>query len=144
MPGTSRDAPRSPSGDSHVRGVLTANRLVLLAAVPLFLVLATIAYITVQFAAKENAAQRRVAHTYQVSASLRQVLVDAQDAETGQRGYILTQRPSFLAPYKAASERVDRDLARFKELTADNPDQQHRAQALAALVRERFSALDMS
>jgi len=126
-----------------MRGVLTANRLVLLAAVPLFLTLATIAYITVQFAANENAAQRWVAHTYQVIGSLRQVLVDAQDAETGQRGYILTQQPGFLAPYKAATERVDRDLARFKELTADNPDQQHRSEALAALVRERFSALDL-
>ena len=127
-----------------MRGVLTANRLVLLAAVPLFLILATIAYITVQFAANENAAQRLVSHTYQVIASLRQVLVDAQDAETGQRGYILTQRPSFLAPYKAATGRIDRDLARFKELTADNPDQQHRSEALTALIHERFASLDLS
>jgi len=140
MPGTTNDDTRFTSGESRVRGVLTANRLVLLAAVPLFLVLATIAYITVQFAANENAAQRLVAHTYQVIGALRQVLVDAQDAETGQRGYILTQRDSFLGPYHAATQRVDRDLTRFKELTADNPDQQHRSQALATLVRERFSA----
>ena len=69
-----------------------------------------VAYITVQFAANENAAQRWVAHTYQVIASLRQVLADAQDAETGQRGFILTHQPSFLAPYRAASGRVERDL----------------------------------
>jgi signal transduction histidine kinase/CheY-like chemotaxis protein len=127
-----------------MRGVLTANRLVLLAAVPLFLVLATIAYITVQFAANENAAQRRVAHTYQVIASLRQVLIDAQDAETGQRGFILTQQPSFLTPYNDATRRIDRDLDRFRQLTADNPDQQRRSEMLATLVRERFSALDLS
>ncbi|MEO7055082.1 MAG: CHASE3 domain-containing protein [Rhizomicrobium sp.] len=127
-----------------MRGVLTANRLVLLAAVPLFLVLATIAYITVQFAANENAAQRWVAHTYQVIGVLRQVLVDAQDAETGQRGFILTQQPSFLVPYQTATKRVDRDLNRFKELTADNPDQQRRSEMLATLVRERFSALDLT
>ncbi|MES2255670.1 MAG: response regulator [Pseudomonadota bacterium] len=127
-----------------MRGVLTANRLVLLAAVPLFLVLATIAYITVQFAANENAAQRWVAHSFQVIASLRQVLVDAQDAETGQRGFILTQQSSFLEPYNAATGRIDRDLGRFKELTVDNPDQQRRSQMLATLVRERFSALDLS
>jgi signal transduction histidine kinase/DNA-binding response OmpR family regulator len=123
---------------------LTANRLVLLAAVPLFLVLATVAYITVQFAANENAAQRWVAHTYQVIGVLRQVLVDAQDAETGQRGFILTQQPSFLTPYQTATKQVDRDLNRFKELTADNPDQQRRSEALATLVRERFSALDLT
>ncbi|MEP6831044.1 MAG: response regulator [Rhizomicrobium sp.] len=116
----------------------------LLAAVPLFLVLATVAYITVQFAANENAAQRWVAHTYQVIGVLRQVLIDAQDAETGQRGFILTQQPSFLVPYNTATKRVDRDLGRFKELTADNPDQQRRSAALATLVRERFSALDLT
>jgi signal transduction histidine kinase/CheY-like chemotaxis protein len=144
MPGTVRDEGRFTPGESRVRGVLTANRLVLLAAVPLFLVLATIAYITVQFAANENAAQRWVAHTYQVIGVLRQVLVDAQDAETGQRGFILTQQPAFLEPYNNATKRVDRDLNRFKDLTSDNPDQQRRSQALATLVRERFSSLDLS
>jgi signal transduction histidine kinase/DNA-binding response OmpR family regulator len=144
MPGTPRDDGRFTPAESRVRGVLTANRLVLLAAVPLFLVLATVAYITVQFAANENAAQRWVAHTYQVIGVLRQVLVDAQDAETGQRGFILTQQPSFLVPYNTATKRVDSDLNRFKELTADNPDQQRRSEALATLVRERFSALDLT
>ncbi len=131
-------------GESGVRGVLTANRLVLLAAVPLFLVLATIAYITVQFAANENAAQVWVAHSYQVIASLRQVLSDAQDAETGQRGFLLTQQQNFLEPYQAASQRIARDLARFKELTMDNPDEQRRAEALSALIHDRFSALNLS
>jgi signal transduction histidine kinase/CheY-like chemotaxis protein len=144
MLGTTRKMERSTTGESRVRGVLTANRLVLLAAVPLFLVLATIAYITVQFAANENAAQSWVAHTYQVIASLRQVLGDAQDAETGQRGYILTHEQSFLAPYLAARERADRDLALFKQRTADNPDEQKRAATLSAMIHDRFNSLDLT
>ena len=127
-----------------MRDVLTANRLVLLSAVPIFLVLATIAYITVQFAANESAAQRWVAHTYQVIASLRVVLGDAQDAETGQRGYILTRQEPFLAPFENARARVGRDLDRFKQLTADNPSQQRRAETLARLVKDRFSAFDVA
>ncbi|HEY2836197.1 MAG TPA: response regulator [Rhizomicrobium sp.] len=127
-----------------MRDVLTANRLVLLAAVPIFLVLATIAYITVQFAANENAAQRWVAHTYQVIASLRVVLGDAQDAETGQRGYLLTRQQTFLQPLETARARVRRDLARFKQLSADNPSQQRRAEALDRLLKNRFQALDMA
>jgi len=116
----------------------------LLAAVPLFLVFATIAYLTVQFAANENAAQRGVAHTFQVIGALRQVLVDAQDAETGQRGFLLTGDQEFLAPYRAAVERVDRDVVAFRNLTRDNPDQQHRAEALANHVNVRFAALDFT
>jgi CHASE3 domain sensor protein len=85
-----------------------------------------------------------VAHTYQVIASLRVVLGDAQDAETGQRGYILTHQQSFLQPYEIARGRVVRDLNRFRQLTADNPSQQRRAEALSQLVRDRFSAFDMT
>ncbi len=144
MPGTVRELERWSPGGSRVRGVLTANRLVLLAAVPIFLVLATIAYVTVQFAANENAAQSWVAHTYQVIASLRQVLGDAQDAETGQRGYLLTRDEPFLEPYLAARERADRDLTLFKQRTADNPDEQRRAAKLAAMLHDRFTSLDLS
>jgi len=144
MPGTTREMERFSPGGSRVRGVLTANRLVLLAAVPLFLVLATIAYVTVQFAANENAAQSWVAHTYQVIASLRQVLGDAQDAETGQRGYILTHERSFLAPFLAARERADRDLTLFKQRTADNPDEQKRAATLSSMIHDRFTSLDLT
>ena len=135
---------RLAPGESRVRNVLTANRLVLLAAVPVFLVLATIAYVTVQFAANENDAQQWVAHSYQVIASLRVVLGDAQDAETGQRGYILTGEQPFLRPYQTARDRIGQDLARFKRLTADNPSQQRRAATLDRLVEDRFSAFDMT
>jgi signal transduction histidine kinase/DNA-binding response OmpR family regulator/CHASE3 domain sensor protein len=143
MSGTPRQMERLSFGDSRARGALTANRLVLLAAVPLFLILATVAYITVQFAANQSAAQQWVAHTYQVIASLRQVLGDAQDAETGQRGFLLTRRQDFLAPYQAANRRIDRDLSRFKLLTVDNPDEQRRAGVLSALIHDRFASLSL-
>jgi len=142
--GTGGEVARLALGESHVRKVLTANRLVLLAAVPIFLVLATIAYVTAQFAANENAAQQWVAHTYRVIASLRVVLGDAQDAETGQRGYILTRQQSFLEPFNAAHARVGRDLDRLKRLTADNPSQQRRAERLARMVQDRLVLFDKS
>ena len=123
---------------------MTPNRFVLLGAVPIFLVLATVAAITVTFAGNERSAQQWVTHTYQVIASLRQVLGDVQDAETGSRGYALTNQDAFLAPYQAARARMGRDLARFKRLTSDNPSQQQRADRLAALIQARLDALDMS
>ena len=78
----------------------------MLAAVPLFLILATIAYITVQFASNESAAQQWVAHTYQVIASLRQVLGDAQDAET-------VTPAGQTAPHDAAADRSCEHPPRF-------------------------------
>jgi len=121
---------------------LTANRLVLLAAVPLFLILAVVTYLTIQFAANEREAQGWVRHTYQVIEQFNLVLSDAQDAETGQRGFLLTRKPEFLEPYQTGRSRVAADLATFRQLTSDNPDQQRRAGRLERLVHERFSAFD--
>jgi hypothetical protein len=55
---------RLGSGDLGSRTVLAANRLIFLAAIPLFLVLAVVIYITIQFAANERDAQASIRHTY--------------------------------------------------------------------------------
>jgi signal transduction histidine kinase/DNA-binding response OmpR family regulator len=121
---------------------LAANRWILLAAVPLFLVLAGAAYLTVSFAQNERTEQGWVVHTYQVIDSLRALLSDAADAETGQRGYLLTHKQSYLSPYRAAQGRIAHDLDTFDALTKDNPDQQRRAVALRGLIQHRLTILD--
>jgi signal transduction histidine kinase/CheY-like chemotaxis protein len=96
------------------------------------------------FAANERSAQRSITHTYQVMGSLRQIQADATDAETGSRGFVLTGDRTFLAPTQAARARVERDLARFKQLTAESPAEQRRAGVLGELIQQRLAALDMS
>src|ERR1700744_417680 len=142
MPGTNSRYDRLASGESGSGTVLAANRLVLLAAVPLFLVLAAVAYLTIQFAINEREAQHWVRHTYEVVGQINRIMSDAQDAETGQRGFLLTRKPEFLAPYRAARSRIGADLAAFRDLTHDNPSEQARARRLEALVHDRFSAFD--
>jgi len=99
---------------------------------------ALLAYV---FFGNERSEQRWVLHTYQVIEQIRRVLSDAQDAETGQRGYLITKQPSFLEPYRNAAANTDRDIERFRVLTKDNPAQQRRARELGALARERLQAL---
>ena len=123
---------------------VVANRWVLLAAVPLFLVLAGVVYLAVSFAQNEREGQAWVVHTYQVIDSLRSLLADAADAETNQRGYLLTHQSTYLAPYRAAGRRMEKDLATFAALTRDNPDQQRRAVALKRLIEGRLKILDQS
>ena len=68
--------------------------------------------------------QALVRHTVDVQARLMQVLVSLQDAETGQRGYLLTGRKEYLAPYSAAAAKLDQVIADAARLLADNPGQQ--------------------
>jgi signal transduction histidine kinase/CheY-like chemotaxis protein len=133
---------RSASGPSGAGKILASNRLALLYAVPIFLVLAAASYITVQFALNERNAQNWVRHSYQVIAAIAQVRSDLQEAESGQRGYLLTGRPQFLGPYREARQRIADHLSVFRRLTRDNPSQQRRADRLDGLVRAQFAALD--
>jgi len=123
---------------------LVSNRRVLLAIVPLFIVLAAVAYLSVQFAVDERTEQTWVVHTYQVIDRLQAVLSDMQNAETGQRGYIITREPRFLEPYKAGVARTRDDLDRLAALTSDNPVQHARAERLRQLVEARIDALDVT
>ena len=142
MAGTNRSGIHYASGESGVLGVWVANRLVLLAAVALFLVLAAIAYITIQFAANERAAQAWVRHTYQVMEAQRRLQDDVQTAETGMRGYLLSRDPAFQQSYQAFIARIPADLKIFRELTRDNPQQQARADRLKNLLAARVAGLE--
>ncbi|HEY0267479.1 MAG TPA: CHASE3 domain-containing protein, partial [Rhizomicrobium sp.] len=120
---------------------MAANRLVLLAAVPLFLVLAIVAYLTVQFALNERQAQGWVRHSYQVLEVTRQLLDDVQTAETSQRGYLIDRSTGYFQAYKAAAARVPGDIRKFRDLTLDNASQQSRVSRLARFATLRLDTL---
>jgi len=125
-----------------VQGILSVNRWLLLAIIPLFLLLAVGGYLSVRFAADEREQQAWVIHTYQVIDRLQKVLADVQEAEAGQRGYLLTRQDRFLTPYHSGIAKARKDLDAFQGLTADNHVQQLRVSQLRELVEARFKALD--
>src|SRR5207244_8127775 len=70
--------------------------------------------------------ERAVDHTRKVLVQLESLLAAATDAETGQRGYLLSGDPAYLRPYEAAGGRIDEQFDQLQALTADNPAQQAR------------------
>ena len=137
MTGTNPAGVRLGSGMPGSGNILATNRLVLLVAVPLFLVLAVVAYLTLQFAINERAAQGWVRHTYEVMEVQRRIQDDIQTAETGMRGYLLSRDPVFQKGYQSYLNRLPGDLKTFRDLTADNSVQQARATRLERLLRAR-------
>jgi PAS domain S-box-containing protein len=79
-----------------------------------------------------------VAHTREVQGSLEQVLSLLKDAETGQRGFLLTSDPAMLAPYVMARQQLPASLDHLQRLTADNPRQQERIAPLRETVNGRL------
>jgi CHASE3 domain sensor protein len=82
-----------------------------------------------------------VAHTYQVLTGLQSTLSLLKDAETGQRGYLLTGRAHYLEPYEAAITQLPERLAGLRELTADNHEQQRRLAELEVQVQAKLNEL---
>jgi signal transduction histidine kinase len=80
-------------------------------------------------------------HTYQVLAKLRELGMTVRDAETGQRGFLLTGDDSYLTPYNDALGRISIIEGELQHLTADNPPQVDRLRELAPLLQHRLEQL---
>lgn len=70
--------------------------------------------------------------------TLRGALVDA---ETGERGYLLTGREEYLQPYKAAAAAVPAVVARLQSYFAGDPAASELMGAIAATAEQRLSDL---
>ncbi|MBH8572411.1 response regulator [Nostocaceae cyanobacterium CENA369] len=72
---------------------------------------------------------------------LEELLSEMKDAETGQRGYILTGQESYLEPYQAALANIDRKIEILKDLIADQPSQQKQFAILKPLIAAKLAIL---
>jgi methyl-accepting chemotaxis protein len=83
-------------------------------------------------------------HTYQVLQNQEQVLSLLKDAETGQRGYIITGVERYLEPYNLATRDMMKKLDDGLELTKDNPKQQERINKVKLLVADKIAELQQT
>jgi len=88
-----------------------------------------------------NENSRSIEHTYDVLNHLDLLLSRATDAETAERGYVITGDESYLQPYRQSDQSAGAVEWRIRELTADNPAQQRRLQLLSVLLAKRLAAL---
>jgi signal transduction histidine kinase len=82
-----------------------------------------------------------VEHTWQVINQVERIMGSAKDAETGARGFLITNDALYLAPYKSGIAELPGELDNFGRLTADNPTQVRALSELRAVVAERLSLL---
>ena len=83
----------------------------------------------------------QLGHTYQILVATERLRNSVEEAETGQRGYLLTGELRYLAAYSAALSRITASEVRVRQLTADNPQQQARLAALIEATTAKRSEL---
>jgi signal transduction histidine kinase len=111
-------------------------------AVSALIILLCIGVLSYRSTVRDEEDRGWVAHTHLAIEKLQAILFDLTQAETGQRGYILTGQEKYLVPYKTGVDQLGQDTNEFRNLTADNPRQQEAIQRLQPLVVARLAGLE--
>jgi PAS domain S-box-containing protein len=146
MKSTPTDAPNSMIGSArqHAHRIwanmpLRAKGRVVVAIPLTALLVATGSFYWVR--QQNRRAEAWVRHTLEVRETIQSLLTLIVDAQTGTRGYLLTGRQNFLAPYLKAREPLPQVGARLIHLVRDNPLQVERARRVQSNVEEQLRLL---
>lgn len=80
----------------------------------------------------------------QTRSAINKLLQHMLDAETGQRGYLLTGDQRYLEPYTTASAEIDINLEALRKLFSPYPDQLTELTALSRHVAGKQAEMDLS
>jgi signal transduction histidine kinase len=87
-------------------------------------------------------AERAFAHTLEVRQAETRLFSAVQDAETGQRGYLLTGDPGYLPPFTDAEKRLMDLQVDLRALTQDGAQQQTRLARLDEAIAAKMNELN--
>jgi len=117
------------------KGVISASpglRINVIALSSAFVLLLAILAVAAILAIRQTRAEADVRNSLEVINNLNHIQSGLLDAETGQRGYILTGDPAYLEPYNRAAPNLLEEVRRLQEEMAVHPQD---AAALANLYR---------
>lgn len=116
----------------------------LIAAVLFFAGSGLVTYINTQ---NISVANQKIVETHRAIVSLKNLLLHLQDAETGQRGYLLTGEDDYLGPYLNARGAIASEFEKVAERTRDNVGQSDRLgilkQRIEAKLDEMAQTIDL-
>jgi diguanylate cyclase (GGDEF)-like protein/PAS domain S-box-containing protein len=131
--------------DDAVEAALTRRRILLRWIIAALVAsLAGLIVVTLMLARETEGTLRSAAIQADLAVRLRQlqgVLVGLTDAETGQRGYLLTGRDRYLLPYTAAVERMPQLLKALDDPQVNDPSYSGKADKARQLVALKLSEL---
>lgn len=87
------------------------------------------------------AAERQVSQSHQMLLTLEQTLSTLKDAETGQRGYLLTGNEDYLEPYYTAIAELNQRLEQLQQLGQSQSSDPRQLSALTATIAAKRAEL---
>ncbi|WNG51263.1 methyl-accepting chemotaxis protein [Archangium minus] len=106
------------------------------------LVLLAVALVAFQGARQLTETTENLVESRDQGRAIREVRSILVNAESGQRGFLLTGEESYLEPYQKALQELNTDMDALRRTLEDEPDQQARLARLEPLIRDRLSELE--
>lgn len=100
-----------------------------------------ITYVNYVSSETRRAAVEEMERTTQAIRALNDVVAGVKDAETGQRGFLITGDTGYLQPYQSAVGSLDQRLSTLKALMDRSPQEQELSQRLEQLIRQKLDEL---
>jgi len=85
--------------------------------------------------------EHRVVSAQEMLTTVEEVLARVTEAETAERGFLITDDADYLQSYEAAARRAYDAVARLDELSSDDPQQRQRTAALRERIDARMGEL---
>ncbi len=121
---------------------MTLTKKILLGFVSCAIVLLAVAVFSFKNSEQFMDTNRWVNHTHQVLYEFEQVIINAVDAETGERGYLITGDESYLEPFNNSKTHWFAHIDSTRILTADNPVQQENIKAITEQSQRLFVRME--
>jgi PAS domain S-box-containing protein len=119
----------------------TARRLSVVAFLAAGLLFVVVGWVSVVQMQSLREARDLVIQTLVVREEIEVVLSLLKDAETSQRGFLLTVDDQYLAPYHTALRHLPTRISRLRALTANNPRQRAHIDELEPLIASKLAEL---
>jgi len=93
---------------------------------------------------RSSSALESIQHSQQTRSALNQLLRNMLNAETGQRGFLLTGDAQYLEPYRSAVTEIDANLKHLAAAYHGNPELLRQLTELSQNVARKLSEMDLS
>jgi PAS domain S-box-containing protein len=105
------------------------------------LILGVVSFLSYQDWSAFQSSAPQVQHSRALLQQIEQVSTSIRDAETGQRGFVLTGNPEYLEVYNQAANGLPSQLNGLRASVANEPDLRTRVATLSGLIDEKLDEL---
>ena len=129
---------RQSAASVSTNGLRYGLALILL---PALLFVAIEVYRAVSIVPAIHESQARVAHSFEIITAAHSLDQAMQDAERGQRGYLITGDDAYLKPYYAGLQKIPKTRQELRRLTRDSAEEQPHFAVLDAEIKTKLAEL---